>query len=273
MIREHQTLKDSVGTRHLIQNNINQDLLKQISQHESIHDHLSTQLNEQKEMRQRLIEQIRKNEIELNNQLTNKLVKLKNKINGMIREHQIFKVIVDSYHFKQNDINQDLKKQIDHHEEIFNKLDDQTELNQNLLKQIILNESVPGHLQLNEQKDSSQGHSEQIQNNENAHILSKQLNLYFESIQEIKNQFDMYESMLSEQFSIQNEMLQYPFASLLNILPSNYPVESIFVNGKQESVTKFLSVNHQDKIAFFLDGENIKYFEYCSIEGITWGEE
>ncbi|WP_185151564.1 hypothetical protein, partial [Peribacillus simplex] len=143
MIRNHQILKDSVGSHHSKQNNINQDLLKQISQHDSIHDHLSTQLNEQKEMSQGLSEQIHKNEIELSNQLVNIHVKLNNEINGINREHQRLKDSVGTRHSKQNDINQDLLKQISQHDSIHDHLS----------------------TQLNEQKEMSQGLSEQIHKN------------------------------------------------------------------------------------------------------------
>lgn len=240
---EQRTLKDK-------QNDFIQDLFEQISQHERIHDLFNTKLDEQKESSQRISEQIHQNETELTKQLAND-----NKIKRMMREHQLLKIMIDSYQLMQNNINQDLKKQITQHEENFIKLDKNTEDNQN------------------EQNESSERAIEQFPHNRIAHLLSHQLDPNYKSIQEVKKQLGKYESMLSEQFPANDEMIQSPFALILNILPSYYPAKSIFVNGKLEKVTAFLSVNNEEKTALFLDGEKIKRFDYCSIEGITLGEE
>jgi len=56
----------------------------------------------------------------------------------------------------------------------------------------------------------------------------------------------MFEQMIKK-----NE-IKNPVASLLTFLPSNYPIGGIFINGKQQKVTKFLSVNLTDQIALFL---------------------
>lgn len=236
------------------QNVFIQDLFKHISQHETVHDLFTTQLNEQIASNQRLSEQVRQTETDLTNQLKNN-EKLNNKIKRMIREHQMLKVIVDSYLLLQNNINQDLKKQI-------NKDESKREVNQDSLS-----------IQLNEQKDNNQNTIEQLHENEIVHLLSKRLNPNYESIQDVKNHLGKNPSLFSEQLPTNSEMIQYPFALILNILPSNYPTESIYVNGKQERVTAFLSVNNQEKMAFFLDEEIIKKFDFGSIEGITLKEE
>ena len=232
MIREQQILKDKVGSNNIVQNKINQDLLKQISEHETVHAEFSNQLNEQKGISEELIEQIDKNKAELHNE--------------MIREQRILEDKVDSHHVMQSKINQDLLKQISEHEtvhaQLSNQLNEQrdiseelieqidknkvelhnemireqriledkvefhhavqSKINQNLLKQISQHETVHVQLsnQLNEQKNIGEELIEQIHKNETALIqLSKQLDAYCESIQEVKKQFDKYESMLSKQ--------------------------------------------------------------------------
>ena len=77
MIHEQQILKDKVGSNNIVQNKINQDLLKQISEHETVHAQLSNQLNEQQDISEGLIKQIDKNKVELHNE-----------INEMIHEQQ-----------------------------------------------------------------------------------------------------------------------------------------------------------------------------------------
>jgi len=90
---------------------------------------------------------------------------------------------------------------------------------------------------------------------------------------ELSNKLENNNETISMSSKQLNEVLQYPFLTILKMLPSNYPVQSVYVNGKNESVTNFLSINIQDKLVFFLDHEDVKTFECSAIDGIAWGEK
>lgn len=102
--------------------------------------------------------------------------------------------------------------------------------------------------------------------------LSNQVSEQSETIQQLKTQIQRYESLQDQMFEqiIKKNEMKNPVASLLTLLPCNYPIGGIFINGKQQKVTKFLSVNLTDQIALFLDGEHIKSFDIKSIDGIIW---
>lgn len=99
-------------------------------------------------------------------------------------------------------------------------------------------------------------------------LIRKQEN----AIQKLKKQLDRYESFQAMVFEqvLRKPEKENPVASLLNRLPGNYPISSIFINGKQQRVTRFLSMNGTGKMVLFLDGDKIKAFDMNSIDGIIW---
>ncbi|RFU61750.1 hypothetical protein [Peribacillus glennii] len=123
-----------------------------------------------------------------------------------------------------------------------------------------------------EEMAQTQGSNQKIYYSSKVIDLSKQVQAQKESIQQLKRQLIGHESLQHQIFEhlFKNHEKENPFASLLSLLPENYPVGSIFINGRQQRVTRFLSMNFKDNIAMFQDGESVKTFDIESIDGIIW---
>lgn len=61
-----------------------------------------------------------------------------------------------------------------------------------------------------------------------------------------------------------------PIISLLKKLPSNYPVNYVFVRGSAIEVSRFLNVSEDYTVAHFSNEENVQTFDISKIDGISW---
>ncbi|PLT33391.1 hypothetical protein [Bacillus sp. V5-8f] len=102
--------------------------------------------------------------------------------------------------------------------------------------------------------------------------LRNEVHAQKKTIQRLKRQLARNESLQYKlvEHLFKNHEKQHPIASLLSLLPGNYPVGSIFINGRQHRVKKFLNLNFKDNIAMFQDDESVKAFDIESIDGIIW---
>lgn len=64
-----------------------------------------------------------------------------------------------------------------------------------------------------------------------------------------------------------------PFVELFKGLPSNFPINSILINGKNVDVTRFLNISSEGSIAHFTDELQVKTFDCNKIDGVHWGKE
>ncbi|MFJ7831024.1 hypothetical protein ACIQXU_12435 [Peribacillus sp. NPDC097284] len=228
---------------------------------------LNNKLESNDEVISNLSEQViefQRNQTKLNNKLESKNEMISN-LSEQVIEFQRNQTKLNNKLESKNEIS-NLSEQVIEFQRNQTKLNNKLESNNEII--FILSEQViEFQRKLKELSDGLDN------NNKTIPMFSKQLNVCLERFQEIKRQFTKYDSILSEELSTRNEMFQYPFISILKMLPSNYPLQSVYVNGKKESVTKFLSLNNQDKLVFFLDNENVKTFECSTIDGIVWGDE
>jgi hypothetical protein len=93
---------------------------------------------------------------------------------------------------------------------------------------------------------------------------------YNELIQKLNEQVKINSELKKE---IATKSYKGPFVELFKGLPSNYPVDTIYINGKNVDVTRFLNISSEGNIAHFTDEMQIKTFDCNKIDGVQWGKE
>lgn len=93
---------------------------------------------------------------------------------------------------------------------------------------------------------------------------------YGELIQKLNDQ-------VKENLDLKRELVKTnykgPFVELFKGLPSNFPIDSILINGKNIDVTRFLNISSEGSIAHFTDELQVKTFDCNKIDGVNWGKE
>ena len=93
---------------------------------------------------------------------------------------------------------------------------------------------------------------------------------YGELIQKLNDQ-------VKENVDLKRELIKTnykgPFVELFKGLPSNFPIDSILINGKNIDVTRFLNISSEGSIAHFTDELQVKTVDCNKIDGVNWGKE
>lgn len=61
-----------------------------------------------------------------------------------------------------------------------------------------------------------------------------------------------------------------PLVVLLKRLPTNYPIRKIYVNGIVIKTSKFIKIDEQIGLAYFLNNQALKIVDIDSIDGISF---
>lgn len=61
-----------------------------------------------------------------------------------------------------------------------------------------------------------------------------------------------------------------PIATLLNKLPNGYPTNQIYVNGIAIQTSKFIQLNEQMRLAYFLNNNDLTIVDLDRIDGISF---
>src|SRR5699024_12501650 len=87
--------------------------------------------------------------------------------------------------------------------------------------------------------------------------IEKEMNDRFEKQTAKIKELAVKHQLLNKYFQLKFEDLgneKRPFRQLLQTLPPNYPVSTLFVNGLEISVSKFVEIVSATNIAYFIDG-------------------
>lgn len=117
---------------------------------------------------------------------------------------------------------------------------------------------------MNEKMEKQFHHQEQVE---------KEMNDRFEKQTAKIKELAVKHQLLNKKFQLKFEDLgneKRPFRQLLQTLPPNYPVSTLFVNGLEINVSKFVEIVSATNIAYFIDGKTIKSIDSNQIDGMSW---
>ncbi|WP_018921903.1 hypothetical protein [Salsuginibacillus kocurii] len=143
--------------------------------------------------------------------------------------------------------NQRLNLQDKSKQELFERIEDQDAANEEL-----------NHL-VDEQKEINKELNKRIENYDAAH-------------EDLSHQFEEQSQINQELESKVEHMLKVsdPFMDILKTMPYNYPVHQIIISGSPVNVSKFVSLDTSNGIAYFLKDDELESVAVEKIDAIKW---
>uniref|UniRef100_UPI003F49863A hypothetical protein n=1 Tax=Priestia megaterium TaxID=1404 RepID=UPI003F49863A len=93
---------------------------------------------------------------------------------------------------------------------------------------------------------------------------------YAKKTQKICTSYNAFHLKEFSQNSFSSFEPDQPIAMLLNKLPNGYPTNQIYVNGIAIQTSKFIQLNEQMRLAYFLNNNDLTIVDLDRIDGISF---
>ncbi|PGT81057.1 hypothetical protein [Bacillus sp. AFS040349] len=253
---------NKLNDQFLAQIKINEDVTSSIHDHEQKMINFSDRLSQQEALYQLLhvkLMDVDEQHNHLYQQLNEHETTISKLDEHLLNHDHVHKDLYEELFFQKEELLYQVKK----YEDMYNELHNNMKKRIKALKRHIAKTVAMNFAMFNSSTDQQTQYELPTSTNEDD-------KKYGELIQKLNDQVKVNIDLKRE---LSNTNYKGPFVELFKGLPSNFPIDSILINGKNVDVTRFLNISSEGSIAHFTDELQVKTFDCNKIDGVNWGKE